>query len=71
METELAGLELVEVIREELNMHALRIILRTGQPGYAPEMETIQRYDINDYRTKPELTRIRLFTILTSAIQSL
>ena len=70
METELAGLELVEVIREELNMHALRIILRTGQPGYAPEMETIQRYDINDYRTKPELTRIRLFTILTSAIRA-
>ncbi|MBU2897753.1 EAL domain-containing protein [Vibrio hepatarius] len=70
METEHAGLELVEMIRDELDMHALRIILRTGQPGYAPEMETIQRYDINDYRTKPELTRIRLFTILTSSIRA-
>lgn len=70
METDQAGLELVEVIREELNLNALRIILRTGQPGYAPEMETIQRYDINDYRTKPELTRIRLFTILTSAVRA-
>ena len=70
METDRAGLDLVEAIREKLNMHAIRIILRTGQPGYAPEMETIQRYDINDYRTKPELTRIRLFTILTSAIRA-
>lgn len=70
METDRAGLELVETIREKLHLSALRIILRTGQPGYAPEMETIQRYDINDYRTKPELTRIRLFTILTSAIRA-
>ncbi|MBW3695366.1 EAL domain-containing protein [Vibrio sp. T187] len=70
METDSAGLDLVEAIREELKLNALRIILRTGQPGYAPEMETIQRYDINDYRTKPELTRIRLFTILTSAIRA-
>ena len=70
METDHAGLELVETIREKLHLNALRIILRTGQPGYAPEMETIRRYDINDYRTKPELTRIRLFTILTSAIRA-
>jgi len=70
METDSAGLELVETIRDKLNLYAIRIILRTGQPGYAPEMETIQRYDINDYRTKPELTRIRLFTILTSAIRA-
>ncbi|MDC5811454.1 EAL domain-containing protein [Vibrio europaeus] len=70
METDSAGLDLVEVIREKLNLVAIRIILRTGQPGYAPEMETIQRYDINDYRTKPELTRIRLFTILTSALRA-
>lgn len=70
METDHAGLELVEIIREKLQLNALRIVLRTGQPGYAPEMETIQRYDINDYRTKPELTRIRLFTILTSAIRA-
>ncbi|OYV01988.1 MAG: diguanylate cyclase [Burkholderiales bacterium PBB5] len=49
---------------------ALRIILRTGQPGYAPEIETIQRCDINDYRTKSELTRVRLFTSLTGAIRA-
>lgn len=70
METEHAGLDLVEVIRDKLELKAIRIVLRTGQPGYAPEMETIRRYDINDYRTKPELTRVRLFTILTSAIRA-
>ncbi|USD40119.1 EAL domain-containing protein [Vibrio sp. SCSIO 43135] len=70
METDTAGLDLVEKIRTQLHLFAVRIILRTGQPGYAPEMDTIQQYDINDYRTKSELTRIRLFTILTSAIRA-
>ncbi|MGF1721143.1 EAL domain-containing protein [Vibrio kyushuensis] len=70
METEDAGLKLVDIIRNTLKLSSIRIILRTGQPGYAPEMETIQRYDINDYRTKSELTRIRLFTILTSTIRA-
>ena len=56
--------------REELGRDALRIILRTGQPGYAPELETIRNWDINDYRTKSELNRARLFTSLTSAIRS-
>ncbi|MCK6262942.1 EAL domain-containing protein [Vibrio sp. ZSDE26] len=70
METEDAGLQLVNTIRNKLNLSSIRIVLRTGQPGYAPELETIQKYDINDYRTKSELTRIRLFTILTSAIRA-
>lgn len=70
METEDAGLQLVEHIRDELNLHALRIILRTGQPGYAPAIETIKQFDINDYKTKTELTQVRLFTSLTMAIRS-
>jgi CheY-like chemotaxis protein len=37
METEGAGLELVQFIREELKNETVRIILRTGQPGQAPE----------------------------------
>ena len=56
METPDAGLRLVEVIRSQLGLQNLRIILRTGQPGYAPELEVIRSYDINDYRTKSELT---------------
>lgn len=70
MEREDSGLQLVRHIREVLNHSALRIILRTGQPGYAPEIETIQKYDINDYKTKAELTRVRLFTSVTIAIRS-
>lgn len=70
METGDAGLQLIRHIREQLNNTALRVILRTGQPGYAPEIETIERYDINDYKTKSELTQVRLFTSLTIAIRS-
>ncbi|BBO20715.1 MAG: EAL domain-containing protein [Burkholderiales bacterium] len=65
-----AGLQLVRTIRKELGRADTRIILRTGQPGYAPELEVIRDYDINDYKTKSELTRTRLVTSLTTAIRS-
>ena len=61
---------LLWVIRDELGCADTRIILRTGQPGYAPELEVIRDYDINDYKTKSELTRTRLITSLTTAIRS-
>ncbi len=70
METEQAGLDVVARIRGELGLTHVRIVLHTGQPGRAPEIETIQRYDINDYRTKGELTRAKLFVALTAAIRS-
>jgi len=70
MESEHAGLHLVRRIRQELDNSETRIILRTGQPGYAPELEAIRDYDINDYKTKSELTRNRLYTALTTAIRS-
>lgn len=70
MESPEAGLALVQEIRGELNMQDLRIVLRTGQPGYAPELGVIRDYDINDYRTKSELTHTRLLTTLTTAIRS-
>ncbi|MDD3329620.1 MAG: EAL domain-containing protein [Zoogloea sp.] len=70
MESHDAGLTLVRVIREELGRRDTRIILRTGQPGYAPELSVIRDYDINDYRTKSELTHTRLITTLAAAIRS-
>jgi diguanylate cyclase (GGDEF)-like protein len=69
MDSEDAGLQVARAVRDVMRREALRIILRTGQPGYAPEMETIRAYDINDYRTKSELTRVRLFTSLTVAVR--
>ncbi|RZS56987.1 putative bifunctional diguanylate cyclase/phosphodiesterase [Sphaerotilus mobilis] len=70
MEQSDAGLNLIHTIRRELGLQGVRIILRTGQPGYAPELEVISRYDINDYRTKSELTQTRLVTSLISALRS-
>ncbi|WP_300760099.1 EAL domain-containing protein [Janthinobacterium sp.] len=70
MEQDDAGLHLVRYIRETLKMSDVRIILRTGQPGYAPEIDAIRDFDINDYKTKSELTRIKLFTTVTAAIRS-
>jgi len=70
METDYAGLDVVKDIREKLQNKLIRIILRTGQPGYAPEKEVIQEYDINDYKEKTELTDIKLFTTVISALRA-
>lgn len=70
METDQAGLDLVRFIRGELGNGLVRIILRTGQPGQAPERRVILDYDINDYKEKAELTAPKLFTALISALRS-
>jgi len=70
METDAAGLDLVEYIRNDLRNETVRIILRTGQPGQAPERRIIVQYDINDYKAKTELTADKLFTSLTAALRS-
>lgn len=70
METDHEGLDLVRYMRQELGLEECRIILRTGQPGYAPELAVIRDYDINDYRTKGELTHTRLITSVSAAVRS-
>jgi len=70
METDDAGLRVTRYIREELGNHKTRIILRTGQPGQAPEQDVITDYDINDYKSKTELTAQKLFTTLITALRS-
>ena len=70
MEREDAGLALVKTIRQDFKLTELRIILRTGQPGYAPEIETIHDFDINDYKTKSELTRTKLYATVTAALRA-
>ena len=70
MESDNAGLEVVKYIRETLNNTMVRIILRTGQPGQAPENQIISDYDINDYREKSDLTAQKLITSVTTALRA-
>ncbi|MYZ48523.1 DUF3369 domain-containing protein [Propylenella binzhouense] len=70
METDGAGLDLVQYIRHELRNETVRIVLRTGQPGQAPEQRVVVEYDINDYKAKTELTAEKLFTTITAALRS-
>ena len=70
MESPDAGLRLVRQVREDLGNHEIRIILRTGQPGEAPEREVVVAYDVNDYKSKSELTAQKLFTALVGALRA-
>ncbi len=70
METDDAGLRVAKFIREEEKNNHIRIILRTGQPGQAPERQVIVNYDINDYKSKTELTAQKLFTVVMSGLRS-
>ena len=70
METDDAGLRVARDIREVLRNEAVRIVLRTGQPGQAPERDVIVDYDINDYKTKTELTATKLFTAVITGIRA-
>ncbi|GAA0790254.1 MULTISPECIES: DUF3369 domain-containing protein [Pseudomonadati] len=70
MENDHAGLDLIERIRGELNNHSTRIILRTGQPGSAPEERVIRDFDINDYKAKTELTAAKLKSCVYTSLRS-
>ncbi|MBU6199454.1 MAG: DUF3369 domain-containing protein [Xanthomonadaceae bacterium] len=70
METDRAGLDLVRIVRERHGNHFVRIVLRTGQPGQAPEQHVIANYDINDYKEKTELTAQKLATTMFAALRS-
>lgn len=70
MENDHAGLDLVTWIRRELGNTQTRLVLRTGQPGQAPEHQVIEDYDINDYKDKTELTDIKMKTLVYAALRS-
>jgi response regulator RpfG family c-di-GMP phosphodiesterase len=70
MEEDDSGLSVVEYIRHELKNNFVRIILRTGQPGQAPEKKVITEYDINDYKEKTDLTSQKLFTTITASLRA-
>ncbi|MBF0180974.1 MAG: DUF3369 domain-containing protein [Magnetococcales bacterium] len=70
METDKEGLDVVRYIRDELKNPFVRIILRTGQPGQAPEAEVIANYDINDYKDKVNLSNQALITSVTASLRA-
>jgi EAL domain-containing protein (putative c-di-GMP-specific phosphodiesterase class I)/DNA-binding NarL/FixJ family response regulator len=70
METDDAGVTLVPYIREQLHNHDVQIVLRTGQPGVAPENDIVRRYEVNGYVLKTEVTSQRLHTIVIAALRS-
>ncbi|MFN0317570.1 MAG: EAL domain-containing protein [Burkholderiales bacterium] len=70
MESDEAGLALVHTIRDELGNADVQIVLRTGQPGIAPEREVILKYDINGYFLKTEITARKLYSIVISSLRA-
>ena len=69
METDRAGLELCEYIRDEMKNSKLQICLRTGQPGVAPERSVLERYDIQGYLAKVEATEDKLYTVVKAGVR--
>lgn len=69
METNSAGLELCDYIRNTMNNKVVQLIVRTGQPGIAPERDVIDRYDINGYFTKAEATEDKLYSLVKSGVR--
>ena len=70
METQDAGLQVARQVREDLHNSAVRIILRTGQPGQALEHRIIIDYDINDFWCKTDLTTRKLFTTVIASLRT-
>lgn len=69
MENDSAGLELCQVIREEMDNKLIQLFIRTGQPGVVPERTVIDRYDINGYFTKAEATEDKLYSLVKSGVR--
>jgi CheY-like chemotaxis protein len=70
MESDTAGLDVCAAIRRDLSNPLVRILLRTGQPGIAPEQQTIDTYDIDGYLAKTETSSGRLYTAVRCALKA-
>ncbi|MBO6559463.1 MAG: DUF3369 domain-containing protein [Nisaea sp.] len=70
METPNAGLDLIRFIREDMGNKLIRLVVRTGQPGHAPEQSVITDYDISDYKEKTELSAQKLFSLAYAGLRS-
>lgn len=69
METEHAGLALVDYIRTDLNNKSTQIVIRTGQAGQAPPLTVVSNHGINDYKEKTELTQQTMILTVVKALR--
>lgn len=60
MEEEHAGLDFVNYVRNIKNNQIAQIILRTGQPGKAPEESVMRDYKIGSYLLKSETNETKI-----------
>ncbi|EGG93846.1 Response regulator [gamma proteobacterium IMCC1989] len=60
MEQNDSGLQLIQYIRNTQKNNTIQLVLRTGQPDFAPEKNMLIDYEINDYLAKTELTSTKL-----------
>jgi len=70
METDQAGLDVVNYIRQKLNNKCTQIILRTGQAGQLSEVTVARDYEINDYKDKSALTMDNLTSSVITSLRS-
>lgn len=70
MEQPDSGLHFIQYLRDTLHREEPRIILLTGLTTENLELQLVQDYDINDFKSKNEITRTRLITSVTTAIRA-
>ncbi|MCB9481092.1 MAG: response regulator [Desulfobacteraceae bacterium] len=69
MESDEAGLDFIDYVRNKKKNKIVQIVLKTGQAGRFPEKEVVNSYDINNFYAKTELTADRMTTMVTSALR--
>ena len=70
MESDDAGLQITNFLRNELKNTYTRIVLRTGQPGTASEHDIFKNYDIDGYIAKVSMTVNHLKQSIYIALRS-
>ncbi|MBI3230751.1 MAG: diguanylate cyclase [Burkholderiales bacterium] len=70
METKTAGLDLVRHIRDDLKDRSIRLIMRTGQPGHAPEQNVVIDYEIDAYMAKTDISAQKLVTAIIASLRA-
>ncbi len=70
MESEDSGLQFVHYVRKALKNDIVQVVIRTGQPGFAPEDQVISKYSINSYFSKTEVTSQKLVSLVTTSLRT-